>query len=290
MSQQIIINGHHLRHFSDILTLGIDPSSLQIHGKQPDTGKLLDKTDNHQKINHDCLTRSLTKKNGFFLNNFRHLGVVICLMPLGSNINNYQALRNQLILIHDDLLRKVISLHKQECRQIGVDPNHSNLKYLNLPSKRMMILKHSQKNCHCKVCLRAIELIICRLYVKYGSNLYLKTISALGHLELLPSISQQWILDKEKLILKSINLANIDCDKHNFDNYSSFQTYDELLYDMNIIGQLKRLRCPFHVSNNFSHLERLINVSDYVFLNLFELLQAVIVLLFVLLYYRLSHH
>ena len=265
MAQQIIINGHHLRHFTDISTLGIDPISLKICCKQRVTLKLLDKIDKPVKINHDCLIQSLTKKNGFFLDNFRHVGLVICLMSDGSNINNYQALRKQLISIYNDLLNKVITLHKQECNQIGLNPNHSSLKYLNLPSKRVMILKHDRKHGDCKVCLRGVKLINFRLWMKYGHNLYLTTMSQLSDIVSLSSISQQWILSKKKLKLESIDLENIDDNKYNFDNVncSSSQTYEQLLHDMNIIGQLRSFACPFYVSENFSQVEMIANASNF---------------------------
>ena len=264
MSQQTIINGHCLRHFNDISTLGIQPISLDICCKIPDIAKILDKTDKPMKINHDCLSQSLKKKNGFFLNNFLYLGLVICLMSRASNINNYQALRNQLISMHQNILNKIVELHKQEGNQIGFDPNHSSLKYLNLPSKRVMILKHNKKNCSCKVCLRGVELINYRLSVKYGCNSCLKTMHQLTQIESLSSISQQWILNKKKFILESVNLENIDDNKYNFENYSSHQayTYDELLHDMNIIGQLKNFGCPFHVSNKFLQLAMIVNASN----------------------------
>ena len=262
MSQQIRINGHHLRHFTDISTLGIDPISLKIGCKQLDAVKILDKP---QKINHECLSQSLRKKNGFFLNNFRHLGLVICLMSHGSNINNYQALRNQLISMYGDLLNKMITLHKQECNQMDSDPNHSSLKYLSLPSKRIMILKHNRKNGSCKVCLRGVELISSRLWMKYGHNLCLTTMSQLSTIVSLSSISQQWIFNKKKLILESINLENIDHNTYNFDNvnYSSYETYKQLLRDMNIIDQLKSVACPFHSSNNCSQVEMIVNASNF---------------------------
>ena len=266
ISHKIIINGHHLPHFTDISTLGIDPISLKICCKQRVTVKILDKTHKPVKINHECLSQSLTKKNGFFLNNFRHLGLVIRLMSRGSNINNYQALRNQLISMYDDLLNKAITLHKQECNQIDSDPNHSSLKYLHLPSKRVMLLKHTRKNgsCKCKVCLRGVELIRFRLWMKYGHNLCLTTMSQLSQIESFSSISQQWIWNKKKLILESINLQNIDDNKDNFNNvnYSSYQTYKQLLYDMNIIGQLRNSGCPFYVSDNFSQVEMIVNASN----------------------------
>ena len=262
-SQQIRINGHHLRHFHDISTLGINPISMKSCGEICDAEKFLDKTDGSVKINHDSLRQSLTQKNGFFLNNFRFLGMIIYLMSDTSNINKYQAIRNQLISTYDDLLNKVITLHKRECNQIGSNPNHSSLKYLNLPSKRVMILKHKRKSCDCKVCLRGVELINSRLWIKYGHNSCLKTVNELSQIESLSAISQQWILNKKELILKSINLENIDDKKYICDNYSSNQTYDELLHDMNIIGQLENFGCTFHVSNNFSVLKMIVNASDF---------------------------
>ena len=268
MSQQIRINGHHLRYFHEISTLGVDPISLKVCSKKPDVSKLLNETNNAITINHECLSESLTKKNGFVLNNFRFLAIIIYLMSDTSNINSYQVLRNQLISMYNDLSCKVITLHKQECNQIGLDPNHSSLKYLNLASKRVMILKqkaNTSSSIVCKICSRGVELIRDRYMIQYGHNMCLETICELSHIVSLSSISQQWILNKKKLILESINLENIDENKYNFDhiNYSSYQAYDQLLHDMNIIGQLKSFACPFHSSNNFSPLEMIVNASNF---------------------------
>ena len=263
MSQQITINRHHLRHFQDISILGVDPISLHTCGKIyiHDILKLAIVDDKSVKINHNCLNQLLTKKNAFFLSNFHCLGLILHLMHLGSNIN-YQRLRNQFISMYENLLCKVITLHKQECNRIRLDPSHSSLKYLNLASKRVMVLQHNQNGgTACKVCSRGIELISARLLIKYGENWRLKTIDELSQIESLSSICQQWIFDKKKLILKSINLANVDHD--NCDNYSCYQTYRQLLYDMNIIGQLKSFGCPFYVSNSFSSFKMIMNASNF---------------------------
>ena len=271
MSQQITINGHHLRHFHEISTLGIDPIELKTCCKIKDAtniSNILNKLSKLKKINHECLIQSLTKKNGFFLNNFPYLGMMIRSISDKSNINNYQALRNQLISMYDDLLCKVITLHKQECNQIDLDPKHSSLKYLNLPSKRVMILKqkaNTSSSIVCKVCSRGVELMRRRYMNQYGHNLCLHMMNQLNHVISLASISQQWILHKKKLILESINLENIDHDTYNFDNInsSSYQTYEQLLHDMNIIGQLKSFTCPFHSSHNFSPFEMIVNASNF---------------------------
>ena len=92
---------------------------------------------------------------------FRYLGLIICLMSLGSNINNYYSLHNQLISMHQDILNTLDTSHKQECHRIAHDSDHSSLKYLNLLSKRVMILKQKQ-NDGCKVCSRGVELITVR--------------------------------------------------------------------------------------------------------------------------------
>ena len=277
MSKQVIINGQALMNFQDVSTLGLDPILPQIRTgpKSRATGPvplLIDdetKMDKTLKINHKCLNQLLTNKSESFLGNCRYLGMIVCEISLGSNINNYRVMVRQLITMHQDIVSKLIRLHKRECNQIALDPNHSSLKYLSLSSKDVTISRQNLKqNISCKVCSRGAELIRDRLCIKYIQNLLLRTINELIQLESLSLISQQWILNKKKLMLESINLANIDNDDSGYEyTYTtcdeSYHNYDTLLHDMDIIGQLKSVRCPFHVSKHFSPLKMIINAHNF---------------------------
>ena len=271
MSQKIKINRHCLRHFRDIQSLGMHPISLRVCNKSGDivkvafsifgpnfdvkdsfrTGKRLD-------IDHEGLVQALTKKNGFFLDNFPYTSMIICLLFMSPDYNNYHILIKQLISMVQKILSKVTILHKQECDQIGLDPKHSSLKYLNLPSKKIMLLKTKENNTSlfgCKVCLRGVELIHCHLRHKYDCIMYLDTIDELSKIVSLSSLSQQWILNRKKLLLISRKLTDTDYNKYNFNNYTCYQTYDQLLCDMDITSQYKSVMCPFHASQKFSALD-----------------------------------
>ena len=268
MSQQVTINGRHLMHFHDVSTLCLDPISFQMRHKSVKSCELANllievntEFNQTEKVNHECLSQSLTKNNGIFLGNFRYLGKIILLMSSGSiaNINSYRAITTQLISIHEDIVSKVIMLHKRECNQISLNPDHSSLKYLNLPSKKIIFLKQ-RKNNVCRVCSRGVELIRVHLLLKY---MCLATIDELSQIVSLSSISQQWVLNRKKIILESINLGNTISVDYEYKLTACHETYDELLHDMDIIGQLKRVGCPFHVSKNFSPLRMIINASNF---------------------------
>ena len=271
MSEEVTINGQTLMHFQDVLALCLDPILLgirpdhKLHVPEP-VPVWIDET---KIAKHKFLKRSLTKKNESFLGNFYYLGKIICVVSIeskSSSINNYRAIIGQLISMHQDILSKLIKLHKKECNQIALNLNHSSLKYLNLPSKKIMIARQNLKqNTSCKVCCRGTRLISDRLFIKYFQNLLLKTINDLMYVKSLLLISQQWILNKKKIIVESINLANIDNDS-GYENTTcdeSYHNYDALLHDMDIIGQLKSVSCPFHVSKNFSPLKMIIDARNF---------------------------